>query len=199
MSYYNYCSPIVGKDHLFEHFFRWVETTSYALKYQFIMFCPILLPTALFGLVLYVAQNVGQSKRLVCPFKEHLRQKGWNDWNPHPNHTMVTIPRCFMYGIFTYMHHRFKPNVGKYSIHGASGICLWKLLESLPGALRRLLLVHDMAAVGLEFEQFPITQHNPSIKLSLTRVNPETQKPEQRLLVIICNYIIYNIFWIPNS
>ena len=84
--------------------------------------------------------------------------------------------------IFTYMHHRFKPNVGKYSIHGASGICLWKLLESLPGALRRLLLVHDMAAVGLEFEQFPITQHNPSIKL--TRVNPETQKPEQE---IACN------------
>jgi len=80
------------------------------------------------------------------------------------------------------MHHRFKPNVGKYSIHGASGICLWKLLESLPGALQRLLLVHDMAAVGLEFEQFPITQHNPSIKL--TRVNPETQKPEQE---IACN------------
>ena len=134
MSYYNYCSPIVGKDHLFEHFFRWVETTSYALKYQFIMFCPILLPTALFGLVLYVAQNVGQSKRLVCPFKEHLRQKGWNDWNPHPNHTMVTIPRCFMYGIFTYMHHRFKPNVGKYSIHGASGNMFveatWELARS---------------------------------------------------------------------
>ncbi len=25
-------------------------------------------------------------------------------------------------GIFTYMYHRFKPNVGKYSIHGAYGL-----------------------------------------------------------------------------
>ena len=26
-----------------------------------------------------------------------------------------------MYAIFTHIYHRFKPNVGKYSIHGASG------------------------------------------------------------------------------
>ena len=24
-----------------------------------------------------------------------------------------------MYGIFTYIYHKFQPNVGKYSIHGA--------------------------------------------------------------------------------
>ena len=30
-------------------------------------------------------------------------------------------PICSMYGIFTYVYHKFKPNVGKYSIHGASG------------------------------------------------------------------------------
>ena len=28
---------------------------------------------------------------------------------------------CSMYGIFTNIYHKFKPNVGKYSIHGAYG------------------------------------------------------------------------------
>ena len=32
------------------------------------------------------------------------------------------IPRCSMYGIFTYIWVIFGVNVGKYSIHGASGI-----------------------------------------------------------------------------
>jgi len=32
-------------------------------------------------------------------------------------------PRCSMYGIFTYIWVIFRANVGKYSIHGASGIC----------------------------------------------------------------------------
>ena len=31
------------------------------------------------------------------------------------------FPRCSMYGIFTYVYHKFKPNVGKYTIHGAYG------------------------------------------------------------------------------
>ena len=30
--------------------------------------------------------------------------------------------RCSMYGIFTYIYHKFKPNVGKYSIHGSNGM-----------------------------------------------------------------------------
>ena len=30
-------------------------------------------------------------------------------------------PRCSMYGIFTYIYPKNGPNVGKYSIHGASG------------------------------------------------------------------------------
>ena len=32
------------------------------------------------------------------------------------------IPRCSMCGIFTYVYHKFRPNVGKYTIHWASGI-----------------------------------------------------------------------------
>ena len=27
-----------------------------------------------------------------------------------------------MYGMFTYIYHNFKPNMGKYSIHGANGL-----------------------------------------------------------------------------
>ena len=33
------------------------------------------------------------------------------------------VPRCSMYGIFTYICAIFGVNVGKYSIHGASGVC----------------------------------------------------------------------------
>ena len=35
-------------------------------------------------------------------------------------------PKCSMYGMFTYIYHKFKPNVGKYSIHGASGLSTQK-------------------------------------------------------------------------
>ena len=33
------------------------------------------------------------------------------------------IPIGSMYGIFTYIYHKLKPNVGKYTIHGSYGIC----------------------------------------------------------------------------
>ena len=39
-----------------------------------------------------------------------------------PNRWKNRIPRCSMYGIFTYIWVIFGVNVGKYSIHGASGI-----------------------------------------------------------------------------
>ena len=35
---------------------------------------------------------------------------------------LITIPRGSMYGIFTYIHHKNQPNVGKYTIHGWYGI-----------------------------------------------------------------------------
>ena len=31
------------------------------------------------------------------------------------------LPRCSMYGIFTYMYHKLRPNVGTYTVHGALG------------------------------------------------------------------------------
>ena len=31
------------------------------------------------------------------------------------------VPRCSMYGIFSYIYHKFKPNVGKHTIHGWYG------------------------------------------------------------------------------
>ena len=52
---------------------------------------------------------------------------GW--WVPGENgawclgetreNSMAPFPICSMYGIFTYIYHRFRWNVGKYSIHGA--------------------------------------------------------------------------------
>ena len=44
----------------------------------------------------------------------------------------LSLPICSIYGRFFYIYHKFKPRVGKYSIHGASGlrncpneICEW--------------------------------------------------------------------------
>ena len=34
----------------------------------------------------------------------------------------LLLPKCSIYEIFTYIYHKFEPNVGKYSIHGASGL-----------------------------------------------------------------------------
>jgi hypothetical protein len=35
------------------------------------------------------------------------------------------MPRCSMYGIFTYIWAIFGVNVGKYAIHGASGMFIF--------------------------------------------------------------------------
>ena len=35
--------------------------------------------------------------------------------------SLYSYPRCSMYGIFRYIYPKNHPNVGKYSIHGASG------------------------------------------------------------------------------
>ena len=35
--------------------------------------------------------------------------------------TVPLIPKCSMYGISAYINHTFKPNLGKYTIHGAYG------------------------------------------------------------------------------
>ena len=34
------------------------------------------------------------------------------------------LPICSMYGLFSYIFHRFKPNVGKYTVHGAYGLSM---------------------------------------------------------------------------
>ena len=34
----------------------------------------------------------------------------------------ANIPTRSMYGIFTYIHHKIQLKVGKYTIHGSSGI-----------------------------------------------------------------------------
>ena len=47
------------------------------------------------------------------------------DW-----HWLYIIPRWSMYGIFTYIYPINHPHVGKYTIHGASGIGLFRISRS---------------------------------------------------------------------
>ena len=81
--------------------------------------------------------------------------------------SMVSIPKCSMYGIFTYIWVIFGVNVGKYSIHGAYGILgrlgkllivEWKQQTFFLALKKQLLLVrkgvffvfHSERSVGLE-------------------------------------------------
>ena len=45
----------------------------------------------------------------------------------HPN---GSYPIPSMYGIFTYIWHRFMVNVGKYAIHGSYGFLWWEWFRS---------------------------------------------------------------------
>ena len=46
---------------------------------------------------------------------EHFFQMGWVKTNQHPFLGVKTSPKHSMYGIFTYIYHKNKPNVGKYT------------------------------------------------------------------------------------
>ena len=55
-------------------------------------------------------------------------------WHPRKNvaylkqkimeHQQHEVPKQSMYGIFTYIYHRHKPNVGEYTLHGSYGVVL---------------------------------------------------------------------------
>lgn len=60
----------------------------------------------------------------LCLFRHVHRSyahMSWFEWTSHGCCFNLMYPACSIYGIFTYIYHRFKPNAGKYSIHGASG------------------------------------------------------------------------------
>jgi len=40
---------------------------------------------------------------------------------------MLTYPIGSMYGVFTYIYHKYQPNVGQHTIHGSSGYWYFKL------------------------------------------------------------------------
>ena len=42
---------------------------------------------------------------------------------------------CSMYGISTYIYQKIEPNVGKYSIHGASGINCVSRIHYIPHSI----------------------------------------------------------------
>ena len=37
-----------------------------------------------------------------------------------------SLPIPSMYGIFTYIYHKYQPNVGKYTIRGSYGLGNWE-------------------------------------------------------------------------
>ena len=84
------------------------------------------------------ASKDGQSNDLALP--EHLDA-------PCPDmEVSIVMPRCSMYGIFTYICPKNDPNVGKYSIHGAFGmgvplvIIHWKRYNMFPEKKQQLYL-----------------------------------------------------------
>ena len=73
-------------------------------------------------------RHQGDDWRWVAGPVQHLQEAVWLatglTW------LAASYPRCSMYGIFTYIYPKNDPNVGKYSIHGASGymIQIWPKL-----------------------------------------------------------------------
>jgi hypothetical protein len=59
----------------------------------------------------------------------YLNHMKWCGNEKPPN--MANIPICSMYGVFTYIWVIYGVNVGKYSIHGAYGICKHKITIDL--------------------------------------------------------------------
>ena len=61
---------------------------------------------------------------------------------------LISYPICSMYGIFTYISHKYMPNVDEYSIHGASGYGISGVVipinwpyTSVTGAMTLLIMV----------------------------------------------------------
>ena len=90
------------------------------------------------------------------------------------------FPICFLYGVFTYifilyiyiqyMYHKFKPNVGKYSIHSdhlGSGISLnMLLLDSFSGSMRVPNKTYALKNVGSSTNHVKSTTwsfHTPNV------------------------------------
>ena len=47
----------------------------------------------------------------------------------------ISYPRCSMSGLFTYIYHKFRPNVGKYTIHWAFGYVYFVFLVNVSHSL----------------------------------------------------------------
>ena len=65
--------------------------------------------------VLNTCRRVISSELLDISFAKFGQAQSWR------NKLCSTIPKCSMHGIFTHIYPKNQPNVGKYSIHGASG------------------------------------------------------------------------------
>ena len=75
-----------------------------------------------------------------------------------------------MYGIFTYIYLKFKPNVDKYSLHGASGISIITLQSGLSGM--------SSSQSGLDRKKLKSTWHSTCVlmcTLPKTNTAPENR------------------------
>ena len=73
-------------------------------------------------------------------------------YQTRPMDPMRYIPWGSMYGIFTYISHKNQPNVGKYTIHGSSG------METSPCEMR---IVRPMEVLNWVPQPGYFEQHHP--------------------------------------
>ena len=56
----------------------------------------------------------------IQPKKRNPMESSRTYFSSSPN--LTPLPIASMYGIFTYIYHKYQPNVGKYTIHGSYGL-----------------------------------------------------------------------------
>ena len=109
---------------------------------------------------MHVRHGIGYSYVLCLPtFRYDLDLFAWcihlEKMNEHLSVSSLKNPRspCMEYvWIFTYIYPKIGPNVGRYSIHGASGNCFhyWILFQSFPGDGLWRRNLHKALSRGLE-------------------------------------------------
>ena len=74
--------------------------------------------------------NGWRFRRRMATQRWAVRSKTWLHKFPLQDESTNDIPICSMYGIVTYIYHKFRWNVGKFTIHGTSGTWLLHLMNN---------------------------------------------------------------------
>ena len=103
-----------------------------------------------------------------------------------------SVPRCSMYGIFTYIYSKNGPNVGKCFIHGASGVGL----AETNGKKNRFGQVYLARIMGMKHKA-NINQHDPWTKRMQKRRG--SSLCQIRRICKMPNFLMVNwLFWDAN-